>query len=257
VKILLESAIIAANLALCWALSKHQFNKSYPHFYRYAFFQVFAASASLASYLSMGSTAYSVTYYLLVFFGDVLAICVAAEIAGKLLGPNGALPQWVTNRLMLVMGLGIAATLAVAILLLGSSYGKEWGRAAVSVEHWMAGIVWVTFSAVLLFWRTLKVFRRQRIAASICLGFVLYFTVSVFTVFVRGHRALSGMADSAGIAGMVAYLAMLLWWIGVVMSPAPVFKKATQEQSEILFDEFHMARKAIARVAIIPQQKEA
>ena len=249
-KLLIESAIIAANLALCCSLAKHQFNKTYPHFCRYIRFQAFAATASLMSYLTMGVTAYALTYYLLIFFGDILAICVAAEVGGKLLGPNGCLPRWVTDRLLLYMGLGMAASLAVAILLLASSYGKEWGRAAISAEHCMSGIVWVTFSAVLLFWRTLKVFRRQRIAASICLGFVLYFTASVLTVFVRGHRAFAGLSESAGIAGMAAYFALLLWWIGVVMSPAPVFEKATKEKRDNVLDEFEMARKAAARVAI-------
>jgi hypothetical protein len=90
-------------------------------------------------------------------------------------------------------------------------------------------------------------------AASICAGFVLYFTVSIFTVFIRGHRAFADIAQTAGLLGMVAYLAMMLWWINVVMSPAPVFEKAMKDQLSLVFNEFEVARKTAARAAIMSQ----
>ena len=251
-KISIELAIIVANVALCATLAFRRVSQSYPHLFRYSWFQALAALGSLLAYLNMGIAAYSLTYYLLIFAGDILAIFAAAEIAAKLLGPQGVMPAWVNNRLVLVLGVGVAAGLGVAILLLMSSYGQQWGRAAVTVEHWMAAIVWVTFSAIFVFWRTLKVFRRQTRAASICLGFVLYFTVSIFTVFIRGHRAFVGESEAAGIAGMISYLVMLLWWTGVFLMPAPVFEKATAEQTEYVLGEFQQTLRAATRAAIVP-----
>ena len=73
---------------------------------------------------------------------------MAAEIVGKLFGPNGALPSWVNTRLMVYIGMGVAAALVVAGWLLHSSYGSPWSRAMVTVEQWMAGAIWMVFSIV-------------------------------------------------------------------------------------------------------------
>lgn len=249
-KVPLQFLIIATNLALCAIMLVRGIFKPYPCLCRYAFFQVCASVVSLVAYEVTGDAAYAVIYYLLIFAGNILAAFVSAEIAGKLLGPNGALPGWVTIKLMSWIGLGIAAALAVAVLLMCSNYGSSWARAMVTVEQWMAGTLWVAFSVILIFWRTLKVFRRQTRAASICLGFVLYFTVSIFAVFVRGHKVPAELAEAAKHAGMIAYLIMLLWWTGVLLMPAPVFEKATAEQKEQVLDEFEETQQAAGRVAI-------
>ncbi|HEV7674424.1 MAG TPA: hypothetical protein VGQ12_07835 [Candidatus Angelobacter sp.] len=247
--ILFELAIIAANLALCSVLNLRRIYESYPRLYGYVFFQAFAAAASLIVYVTHFSVTYVITYYMLIFFGGICAAMTAGELSGKLLGPRGALPAWVTARLLIFMGTGMAAALTAA----GVFYASRGGnitRALMTAEQWMSGALWVAFSVILIFWRTLKVFRRQTRAASICLGFVLYFTVSIFAVFVRGHKVPAELTEAAKHAGMIAYLIMLLWWTGVLLMPAPVFEKATAEQKEQVLDEFEQTQQAAGRVAI-------
>lgn len=249
----IELAIIVANIALCLTLNRQKVFRSYPRLYSYAFFQLFASITSLMIYwVNPGKVAFAAIYYVLIFLGHVLAFLCAAELLGKLLGPQGALPAWVNTRLMSYIGMGIAAALTVATYLMFSSYGKQWGRVLVTVEQWNAGSLFVTFGSILVFWRTLRVFRRQTRAASICFGFVLYFTVMIIAVFLRGHREFIGMAQAARTAEMLAFLAMMLWWNVTFILPAEVFVKSTPEQRDAMFTSFKEAQKVAAELQLQP-----
>lgn len=244
-----ELAIILVNIILCVALNARGMDKSCRAFYSYTLFQLWASISSLIVYGIASDVQYSIVYYLLIFTGDIIGCMVAAELAEKLLGPSGSLPPWVGTRMMTVIGIGVTVGMAVAAVVLRYSSGHQWARVMVTVEQWMSAVLWITFSSILVFWRTLKVFRRNTRAASICLGFVLYFTVSIFSVFFRGHSGFSAFSEAAKQAAMIAYFAMLLWWTVTVLLPAPVFERSTSEQKQQVFDEFEQVKKDAAIAA--------
>ncbi|HEY2496577.1 MAG TPA: hypothetical protein VGK24_05870 [Candidatus Angelobacter sp.] len=244
--IVLELCIIVASACLCIILLRSDIHATLPAFSRYVFFQTFASIASLSIY-SIGGRTYFVTYYVLILFGCILAAVAAGELAIQLLGPSGALPDWVHKRRTLMAGTGIAAALAAAFPL-WASHGETHVRACILAEQWMAGALWVTFTLIFIFWRTLKVFRRQTRAALICFGFVLYFTVCSITVFFRGRGGLEA-AIAARYAGMGSYLLTLLVWTGALLMKAPVFKKATPEKVEIVMKDFEDEKEAVITAA--------
>jgi len=242
---------LVASIALCAILNSRHIHATYPAFYRYSFFQAFASATSLVVWLLFFDLTNFWTYYILIFPSGILAFLAARELAQKLLGPEGALPAWVSIRFKTMIWTGIAAALTVSVLF-KFHIGGSLTHLMVKAEQWMAGALFVTFFAILIFWRTLKVFRRQTRAASICLGFVLSYTVSILAVFVRGRGGLE-MAQVAQQVGMIADIAALFWWGGLILMRAPVFKKATGEQVQQVLNEFRETQQAAIRAAVIPR----
>jgi hypothetical protein len=106
--------------------------------------------------------------------------------------------------------------------------------------------LWATFCILLIYSRLLGFTWRPR-PAGIAIGFVLYLTVSVISVFIRARFSL-GAALIAGQVGMAAYFLSLAWWVGVFWGKEKLPEAAAPEQVDEVLARYRETVEAAARL---------
>src|SRR5258708_6383915 len=97
--------------------------------------------------------------------------------------------------IIISVSLGVAITLG---LLFAARNGGSWTRTMVRMEQITSLALWATFCILLLYSRSLGFAWRPR-PAGIAIGFVVYLTISVISIFIRARFSLK----AALIAGQV------------------------------------------------------
>ena len=159
------------------------------------------------------SMSYFVAFYVVTILAYVIAFAIAFELYYKIFDPRIGLSVWGPRHvvIMISVSLGMAITLGV---LLAARNGGCWTRTMVTMEQVMSVALWATFCILLIYSRLLAFTWRPR-PAGVALGFVVYLTISVISVFIRARLSL-GAALIAGQVGMAAYFLSLVWWLGVL-----------------------------------------
>jgi hypothetical protein len=175
------------------------------------------------------SMSYFVAYYVVTILANVIAFAVALELYYKVFDPRIGLSAWGPRHvvIMISVSLGMAITLG---LLLTARNGGSWTRTMVTMEQVTNVALWVTFCILLIYSRSLG-FTWRPLPAGIAVGFVLYLTVSVISVFIRARFSL-GAALIAGQVGMAAEFLSLAWWLGIFWEEEKLPEVATPAQVE-------------------------
>ena len=100
----------------------------------------------------------------------------------------------------------------------------------VTMEQVMGVALWATFCILVVYSRLLG-FRWRPRPKGIAIGFVLYLTIAVISVFVRARFSLAA-GFIAGQAGVAAEFLSLAWWLGVFWNEEKLPETATPEQVE-------------------------
>ena len=141
---------------------------------------------------------------------NFIAFAVALELYYNVFDPRIGLPTWRPRHvvIMIAVSLGMAITLG---LLLAARNGGSWTRTMVTMEQVTSVALWATFCFLLIYSRLLG-FTWAR-PAGIAIGFILYLTVSVISVFIRARLSLGPRSLPARLR-MAAYFLSLAWWAG-------------------------------------------
>jgi hypothetical protein len=191
------------------------------------------------------SMSYFAAFYVVTFLANIIAFAVALELYYKVFDPRIGLFAWRPRHvvIMISVSLGIAITLA---LLLTAKNGGTWTRKMMTIEQIMSVALWATFCILLIYSRSLG-FTWRPLPAGIAVGFVLYLTVSVISVFIRA-RFSDGAALIAGQVGMAAEFLSLAWWLGVFWEKEKLPEVATPEEVEEIVAKYIKTVETAARL---------
>lgn len=219
--------------------------KRYPVMSVFVTWQAVGGSATLLIARLGTPMSYFVAFYVVTILANVIAFAVALELYYKVFDPRIGLSAWRPRHVVIIISvsLGIAITLG---LLLAARNGGFWTRTMVTMEQVTSVALWATFCILLIYSRSLGFTWRPR-PAGIAVGFVLYLTISVISVFIRARFSL-GAALLAGQVGMAAYFLSLAWWLGVFWDEEKLPVAATPEQVEEIVARYRETVEAAARL---------
>ena len=191
------------------------------------------------------SMSYFVAFYVVTILANVIAFAIALELYYKVFDPRIGLAAWRPRHvvIMISVSLGMAITLG---LLLTARNGGSWTRTMVTMEQITSVALWATFCILLIYslcWDS----PGARGRAGIPVGFMLYLTISVSSVFIRARFSL-GAALIPGQVGMAAYFLSLAWWLGVFWGEEKLPVAVTPEQVEEIVARHRQTVEAAARL---------
>jgi hypothetical protein len=154
---------------------------------------------------------------------DILKLAIAVELCIRVVQafPGAARGARVLAVLGLLLGLGFILT-GVGHQSYATTF--EWQPQIAAAAIWLFAL-----NALLIAWYHLPLDDWHR---SIIMGFAAYLLVCVALLNVLKHHGWR-IADSAGLADSLAYLALVCWWAWTSWQPARV-PAVTPEQLEVL-----------------------
>lgn len=219
--------------------------KRYPAMSIFVAWQAVGGSAALLIARFAPPMSYFVAYYVITILADFIAFAVALELYYKIFDPRIGLFVWRPRHvvIMIAASLGVAITLG---LLWAAKNGGSLTRTMVTVEEIMNVALWATFCILLIYRRSLG-FAWRPLPGGIALGFVLYLTILVISVFIRGRLSLRA-ALIAGQVEMAANFLSLAWWLGLFWDEEKVPEATTPEQAEEMVAKYRETVEAAARM---------
>jgi hypothetical protein len=219
--------------------------KRYPVMSVFVAWQAIGGSAALLIAGFAPPMAYFLAYYAITLLADVLAFAVALELYYKVYDPRIGLSVWRPRHVVIMIAISLGMAIMVGLLLTAKN-GGSWTRTMVTMEEIMNVALWATFCILLIYWRSLG-FTWRPLPGGIALGFLLYLTVSVISVFIRGRLSL-GAALIAGQVEMAANFLSLAWWLGVFRAEDKVPEATTPEQVEKIVAKYRETMEAASRM---------
>ena len=219
--------------------------KRYPVMSAFVTWQAVGGSTALLIARWGPPMSYFVAFYVVTILGNAIAFAVALELYYKVFDPRIGLTAWRPRHvvIMISVSLGVAITLG---LLLTATNGGSWTRTMVTMEQVTSVALWTTFCILLIYSRLLGFTWHPR-PAGIAVGFMLYLTISVSSVFIRARFSL-GAALIAGQVGMAAYFLSLAWWLGVFWGEEKLPEAAISEEVEEIVEKHRKTLEAAARL---------
>ena len=188
---------------------------------------------------------YFVAFYVVTILANLIAFAVALELFYKIFDPRIGLSMWGPRHVVIMISVSLVVAIALGRLLVARN-GGSWTRTMVTLEQVTSVALWATFCILLIYSRLLGFTWRPR-PEGIAVGFVLYLTISVVSVFIRARLSL-GAALIAGQVGMAAYFLSLAWWLGVFWGDEKIPEAATPEQVEEMVAKYRKTVEEAARL---------
>jgi hypothetical protein len=219
--------------------------KSYPVMSAFVTWQAVGGSAALLLARFGPPISYFVAFYVVTILANIMAFAVAVELYYNVFDPRIGLTAWGPRHVMIVISASLGLATALGFLLAARN-GGSWTRTMVTMEQVTGVALWATFCILLIYSRSLGFTWSPR-PAGIAIGFILYLTISVISVFIRARFSLRA-ALIAGQFGMAAYFLSLAWWLGVFWGEEKLPEAATSEQVEEMLKKYRKTSEAAARL---------
>jgi hypothetical protein len=200
-----------------------------PAFAAFIYYQAIVAVLAWAIYGS--PAAYLWLYYFSFGMTAALTLLVGIEAGRHTFGPRIYLPRWFPVRMAGVVG-SAAAMVAVLDLLFAATNGSRLLRAMVTTEQGLTLASLAVFVVVIGYSRKLGIIGNQH-TQKIMAGFVLYLSVNVLAVFIRGS-AVPAVAVAAALLGMGAYCVSLVYWAAALWRKEELPARLTVEETSKL-----------------------
>src|SRR5580765_4369563 len=173
---------------------------------------------------------YFVAFYVVTILANVIAFAVALELYYSVFDPRIGFFAWGLRHVVIMISVSVCMAITLGFLLTARN-GGSWTRTMVTMEQVTSVALWATFCILWIYSRSLGFTWPPR-SAGIAVGFVLYLTVSVISVFIRARLSL-GAALIAGQVGLAAEFLSLAWWLGVFWEKKKLPEAATPEEIEV------------------------
>jgi hypothetical protein len=203
--------------------------KRYPAMSVYVTWQAAGGFAALLTYRFGLPMSYFFAFYVVNILANAIAFAVALELYYNVFDPRIGFSSWRPRHVVIMISASSGMGIMLG-LLLAARNGGSLTRTMVTMEQVMSVALWATFCVLLIYSRLLG-FRWRPRPKGIAIGFLLYLTISVISVFVRA-RFSRGTALIAGQVGMAAEFLSLAWWLGVFWNEEKLPEATTPEQVE-------------------------
>lgn len=226
------AAVMVAHAILIIRLQTIQAEQHIPAFVAYNYGCLIAGLAS-AFTTALGTP--MLAYWSYISFSvaiSLLTMLVALEIYIKVFGPKIAVPDWVPRRVATMVASAVGLALTVAIL--GPVNGGPLTRSIERLEFGTGLTLMATFVILLGYSRALHyTWRKQH--AGIALGFVLYLSTTLISIYVRARFPLQA-ARASYDAGMAAYLGTVVFWLVTAWGRIELPVRPTEKEIESIDD---------------------
>lgn len=143
---------------------------------------------------------------------DLIAFGVALELYYKIFDPRIGLFAWGRRHVVVIISVSVAVAIMIGSFLEARN-GGSLTRTAHTVKEVMYVALWTTFCALWIYSRSLGFALHPRVKG-IAVGFILYLTASVISLFVT-MRFSPGIAMISNQVCMAAEFLTMTWWLGV------------------------------------------
>jgi len=220
---------------VCW---RGNMKQRYPAFVSFVYFQNAMCILAALIYTS-APRFYFWTYHASFGLTAALTLMVALECGKLTFGPRIALPGWVPAKIATMVASAVGLVVALDLVFAASNGGKLL-RAMVTTEQGLTLASPAMFVIVINYSRSLGI-TGQKQTHKIMAGFVLYLSMDVLAVFVRGS-ARRGPAMVAIALGMGAYCFSLVYWTVALWAKQDAPVRLSAQQTKELTTAFNVLR---------------
>lgn len=235
---------IVLQLGMAW-ICRRGVEKQRPAFAAFIYFQNFMCIFA-ACIFNVAPHLYFWTYHISFGLSAAFTFLVALECGKQTFGPRIALPMWAPARIVTMVASAAGLVTALDLLFAATNGGKVL-RAMVTTEQGLDVMALTCFVIIVSYSRRLGISGNPR-TQKIMAGFVLYLSVDMLAVFVRG----SGRPAAASLAillGMGAYCVSLVWWTAAFWAKEDLPERPTAQQLEQLNAAFKLLRNGAKSLA--------
>lgn len=223
-------------LGMAYVCRRGELHQRYPAFAAFIYSQnVMCIFAALVFTAAPG--VYFWTYHISFGLTAAFTFLVALECGKLTFGPRIALPGWVPARIATMVASAIGLVTALDLVFAATNGGKLL-RAMVTTEQGLTLASLAMFAIVISYSRSLGI-SGQRQTQKIMRGFVLYLSVDVLAVFIRGS-ARTGPAVVAIALGMGAYCVSLVYWTAGLWAKQEAPARLTAQQTQELTTAYRL-----------------
>lgn len=155
---------------------------------------------------------------------DLIAFGVAFELYCKICDPSIGFFAWGRRHVVVIISVSVAVAIVIGSFLTARN-GGTLTRTTETIEEVMNVALWATFCALWIYSRSVGFTLRPRVKG-IAVGFILYLTLSVISLFVAMRFSLR-IAMIANQVCMATEFLTMTWWLGVFWGEEKLPKEAS------------------------------
>ena len=159
----------------------------------------------------------------LIILLNLIAFGVALELYYKICDPRIGLFAWGRRHVVIIIAVSVAVAIVIGSFLTARN-GGSLTRTSQTVKEVMNVALWATFCTLWIYSRSVGFTLRPRVKG-IAMGFILYLTFSVISLFVAMRFSL-GIAMIANQVCMATEFLTMTWWLGVFWGEEKLPKEA-------------------------------
>lgn len=154
---------------------------------------------------------------------NLIAFGVALELYYNICDPRIGLFAWGRRHVVIIIAVSVVMAIIVGSFLTARN-GGSLTKASETIKEVMYVALWATFCTLWIYSRSVGFTLRPRVKG-IAMGFILYLTSSVISLFVAMRFSL-GIAMIAIQACMATEFLTMTWWLGVFWGEEKLPKEA-------------------------------
>jgi len=186
--------------------------KRYPVMSSYLTVQAVGGFAALLIGCFGGAMPFFYTSNGVIILLNLIAFGVALELYYTICDPGIGLFAWGRRHVVVIISVSVAVAIVIGSFLTARN-GGSLTRTSQTVKEVMNVALWATFCTLWIYSRSVGFTLRPRVKG-IAVGFILYLTSSVISLFIAMRFSLS-TAMIANQVCMAAEFLTMTWWLGV------------------------------------------
>jgi len=198
--------------------------KRYPVMSSYLTVQAVGGFAALLIGCFGGAMPFFYTSNGVIILLNLIAFGVALELYYTICDPGIGLFAWGRRHVVVIISVSVAVAIVIGSFLTARN-GGSLTKTAETVEEVMNVALWATFCTLWIYSRSVGFTMRPRVKG-IAMGFILYLTFSVISLFVAMRFSL-GIAMIANQVCMATEFLTMTWWLGVFWGEEKLPKEAS------------------------------
>ena len=177
---------------------------------------------------------------------NLMAFGVALELYNNICDPSIGLFAWGRRHVVIIIAVSVVMSIIVGSFLTARN-GGSLTRASEIITEVMYVALWATFCTLWIYSRSVGFTMRPRVKG-LAIGFILYLTSSVISLFVAMRFSLS-IAMIANQVCMATEFLTMTWWLGLFWGEEKLPKESAITEQLQVVETLPPYRKAVEEVA--------